>query len=172
MGKLTPKQENFCNEYLIDLNATQAAIRAGYSVKTANRIASQNLSKLVIQDFIQEAQKKSSENAGITREMILEGYKKLAFYDMRKFYDAEDNLIPITELDDETAFALAGFEVMEEKDYIKGVPVVIGHTKKIKISDRRLAMDSIRKMLGYDSPIKIAQTDKDGNDIKVTLNLG
>ena len=50
MAKLTPKQERFCEEYLIDLNATQSAIRAGYSVNTANRIASELLSKLDIQE--------------------------------------------------------------------------------------------------------------------------
>lgn len=49
---LTPKQQRFCDEYLIDLNATQAAIRAGYSQKTANRIASENLSKPVIKEYI------------------------------------------------------------------------------------------------------------------------
>ena len=52
MAKLTAKQQRFCDEYLIDLNATQAAIRAGYSKKTANRIATENLSKPVIKDYI------------------------------------------------------------------------------------------------------------------------
>ena len=52
--KLTAKQEIFCKEYLIDLNGTQAAIRAGYSEKTARQIAEQNLSKLDIQNRITE----------------------------------------------------------------------------------------------------------------------
>ena len=51
MAKLTAKQQRFCDEYLIDLNATQAAIRAGYSKKTANRIGTENLSKLVIREY-------------------------------------------------------------------------------------------------------------------------
>lgn len=50
---LTAKQQRFCDEYLIDLNATQAAIRAGYSKKTANRIGTENLSKLVIKQYIE-----------------------------------------------------------------------------------------------------------------------
>lgn len=53
MEKMTDKQKRFCDEYLIDLNATQAAIRAGYSKKTANRIATENLSKPVIKAFIE-----------------------------------------------------------------------------------------------------------------------
>lgn len=52
MARLTAKQKRFCDEYLIDLNATQAAIRAGYSKKTANRIGTENLSKLVIKQYI------------------------------------------------------------------------------------------------------------------------
>ena len=52
MAKLTDKQRKFCNEYLIDLNATQAAIRAGYSEKTANVIGSENLAKPYIREYI------------------------------------------------------------------------------------------------------------------------
>ena len=52
MAKLTAKQQRFCDEYLIDLNATQAAIRSGYSKKTANRIGTENLSKPVIKQYI------------------------------------------------------------------------------------------------------------------------
>lgn len=59
-GKLTPKQQRFVDEYLIDCNATQAAIRAGYSRKTANTIAAQNLAKLSIQEAIALKQKKIS----------------------------------------------------------------------------------------------------------------
>ena len=63
---LTDKQEMFCREYLIDLNATQAAIRAGYSAKTANRIAAQNLSKLDIQNRIAELKTKRNEVVGLS----------------------------------------------------------------------------------------------------------
>lgn len=51
---MTDKQKRFCDEYIIDCNATQAAIRAGYSKKTANRIATENLSKLDIKQYIEE----------------------------------------------------------------------------------------------------------------------
>ena len=51
-NKLTAKQQRFCDEYLIDLNATQAAIRAGYSKKTAKQIGQQNLTKLDLKEYI------------------------------------------------------------------------------------------------------------------------
>jgi phage terminase small subunit len=57
VAKLTAKQQRFCDEYLIDLNATQAAIRAGYSKKTARVIGQQNLSKLAVKNYINERMK-------------------------------------------------------------------------------------------------------------------
>lgn len=59
---MTPKQKRFCVEYLVDLNGTQAAIRAGYSKKTANRIASQLLSKLDIKSYIAEIREREFED--------------------------------------------------------------------------------------------------------------
>lgn len=60
---MTPKQEKFCVEYLVDLNGTQAAIRAGYSEKTANRIANQLLSKLDIKNCIKELREREFDNS-------------------------------------------------------------------------------------------------------------
>ncbi|MGZ5799292.1 MAG: terminase small subunit, partial [Burkholderiaceae bacterium] len=70
--ELTAKQSRFVDEYLIDLNATQAAIRAGYSQKTAQEIGSENLSKPIIAAAIQAAMDKRSEAAGITAKYVLE----------------------------------------------------------------------------------------------------
>ncbi len=69
---LTDKQEMFCREYLIDLNATQAAIRAGHSVKTANRTASENLSKSDIQNRIAELKNKRNKEVGINAAYALQ----------------------------------------------------------------------------------------------------
>lgn len=70
---MTPKQERFVQEYLIDLNATQAAIRAGYSEKTAGQIGEQNLKKLEISRAIERAQDKRAERLEVTQEMVLAG---------------------------------------------------------------------------------------------------
>lgn len=77
MSKLTAKQELFCKEYLIDLNATQAAIRAGYSKNTACAIGTENLRKPNIALFIQEAMAERSESTGITADYVLNGIKEL-----------------------------------------------------------------------------------------------
>ncbi|MWQ45542.1 terminase small subunit [Glaesserella parasuis] len=72
-SKLKGKQQRFVEEYLIDLNATQAAIRAGYSADTARQIGAENLSKLVIQEAIQEAQNKRAERVNVTQDDVLKG---------------------------------------------------------------------------------------------------
>lgn len=78
MANLTPKQQRFVEEYLIDLNATQAAIRSGYSEKTAQQMGSENLLKPVIQKAIEDARKEVSEKALITTEMVVKGLLKEA----------------------------------------------------------------------------------------------
>ena len=68
---LNERQKQFCNEYLIDFNGTQAAIRAGYSKKTANRIASENLSKLGIQAYLKELIENRNERTKITQDEVI-----------------------------------------------------------------------------------------------------
>ena len=70
---LTPRQAAFIREYLIDLNATQAAIRAGYSEKTAGRTAHENLKKPEIAQAIQEAQTERAERLELTQDDVLKG---------------------------------------------------------------------------------------------------
>src|SRR5436190_3999556 len=75
---LTAKQQRFCEEYLIDLNATQAAIRAGYSEKTAMEQGYQLLQKTSVQGSIQECQKKLSEKTELTTEWVLNRFRDIS----------------------------------------------------------------------------------------------
>lgn len=75
MEKLTPKQRRFIEEYLIDLNATQAAIRAGYSAASAKQIGTENLSKPAIAAAIAEGQAKHAQDCGVTVQWVLKGLK-------------------------------------------------------------------------------------------------
>lgn len=68
---LTDKMKRFCDEYLIDLNGTQAAIRAGYSKKTANRIATENLSKPVIQEYLAKKMEEKEKTLIATQDEVL-----------------------------------------------------------------------------------------------------
>lgn len=79
MPGLTKKQERFVEEYLIDLNATQAAIRAGYSRKTAEQIGYQLLQKPSVQEKLSEAMARRSKRTGITQDLVLDEIGKVAF---------------------------------------------------------------------------------------------
>ena len=79
MGKLTPKQKRFCDEYLIDLNATQAAIRAGYSKKTARSTANENMTKPDIQAYLSKKMQKRAERTEITQDRVLQEIALIAF---------------------------------------------------------------------------------------------
>ncbi|MGN0619208.1 MAG: terminase small subunit [Ruminiclostridium sp.] len=76
---ITRKQKLFCDEYLIDLNATQAAIRAGYSVETAGSIGSENLKKPEISAYIGKAMAERSKRTGITADRVINEIAKVGF---------------------------------------------------------------------------------------------
>ena len=78
---LTPKQARFVEEYLVDLNATQAAIRAGYSEKTAYSVGHENLKKPEFATAIQDAKEARSESTGITADEVIRGLKKEATFE-------------------------------------------------------------------------------------------
>lgn len=77
MKKLNPKQQRFCEEYIIDLNASAAAVRAGYTEKSARVTASRMLTNDNIGLYIQELSAKHTENLGITADWVLSGIKEL-----------------------------------------------------------------------------------------------
>lgn len=154
--KLTPKQKRFVEEYLVDLNATQAAIRAGYSQRTASSIGEENLRKPEIDFAIQAAQAKRSERTEITQDMVLQELAKIGFSDIRKIVrwgetmvrmetDKDGNdvevpyhglaLIDSTEIDDATAAAIS--EVAEGRNGLT-----------VKLHDKKGALVDIGRHLG------------------------
>ena len=79
MARMTEKQKRFVEEYLIDLNATQAAIRAGYKVDNAQQVGSENLSKLVVREAIEQALAERSRRTGINQDRVVQELAKIAF---------------------------------------------------------------------------------------------
>jgi phage terminase small subunit len=144
MKTLTPKQQLFVNEYLVDLNATQAAIRAGYNNKTAYSIGQENLKKPDIQSAIQYAMSRREERTKLTQDRVLQEIERLALFNIKKLYDADGNLIPIKDLDDDTAAAIVGLEVTE----IQIAEDITKTITKYKIADKKGALDSAGKHLG------------------------
>ena len=95
MANLTPKQQRFVEEYLIDLNATQAAIRAGYSPRTANEQGAQNLAKLSISEAIAEAQAEREERTKIDADYVLKRLVEIDQMDVLDIMDDDGNVKPL-----------------------------------------------------------------------------
>lgn len=89
MVKLTEKQQRFADEYLIDLNATQAAIRAGYSAKRASEIGHQLLQKTTVQNAIAEKMAERSRRTGVNQDRIVQELAKIAFLKMTDVVDSQ-----------------------------------------------------------------------------------
>lgn len=142
---LTQKQQRFVDEYLVDLNATQAAIRAGYSEKTAKVIGSENLSKPAIRSAIQAGKQQLQAQTGITKERVLRELGLVGFGDIRKLYDERGELRPIHELSAEEAAQLAGVEVQQHRGDDDDQPVYV---RKIKRWDKVKALELLGRHLG------------------------
>jgi len=108
---MTPKQERFVHEYLIDLNATQAAIRAGYHLKMAAKL----VAKSSIADAIAAGQAKQLERADLSAVRVLEELRRIAFADVRRLFDARSHLKPLHRLTAEEAACIALVEVVVRK---------------------------------------------------------
>lgn len=147
--KPTPQQQLFVDEFIVDLNGTQAAIRARYSEKTARQQASNLLTKVYIQDAIAEARLKQQNRTQITADRVLLEVARLAMYDPRKFFNNEGEPLGIHELDDDTAAALAGMEVIEQYENIgDGKREFTGYLKKYKLADKGPNLERLMKHLG------------------------
>lgn len=144
---LTPKQTQFVAEYLVDLNATQAAIRAGYSAKTANEQGARLLANVSLRAALQDAMKARSARTEVTADRVLAEYAKLAFLDPRRFYDANGGLIPVPLLPADVAAALSSMEVTVERSQGEDGPT-FADVKKIKFADKKGALDSVARHLG------------------------
>ena len=112
---LTAKQERFVAEYLVDLNATQAAIRAGYSPRSAAIQGWENLRKPEIAAALAVGKRAQLQKVGLTAERVLEECGRVAFSDMREFFDAEDNLKQIHELTQAQGAVLARAVILRQR---------------------------------------------------------
>ena len=114
MPKLTEKQKRFCEEYLIDLNATQAAIRAGYSKKTAFSIGVENLKKPLVQEYLKKMMDDRSQRTEITADRVLRELAAIAFSDRTELAQVgeygEVTFTPTEHLKDEVKKTIAGIE--------------------------------------------------------------
>lgn len=173
-SSLNAKQARFVEEYLIDLNATQAAIRAGYSEKGAHVRGAELLSNRKIADAVADAKDSRSERTEITQDRVLAELAKIGFSDIRKALTDSGNLVDPQEWDDDTAGAIASLEVVTVRGSA-GDEREFDHIHKIKTWDKLSALEKIGKHLGmFDGAGSGDDTkpDKMVFEIKVNAPIG
>ncbi len=136
---MTKKQKRFIEEYLIDLNATQAAIRAGYSPKTANEQASRMLANVSIQTEISKAMAERSRRTGINQDRVLRELACVAFVNAKDVINMEDATLREGACPDDTA----AIQSVKVKTFGED-----GIEREIKIGDKLKALEMIGRHLG------------------------
>jgi len=163
MEKLTPKQALFCKEYLVDLNATQAAKRAGYSEDTAKQIGSENLSKPAIAERIQKGMDARAIAVGIDAEMVLAELCKLGTYNVQDFIiEDTDGLRAISDLDRDHAAAITEITTRRIAGKNGGDDTII--ETKVKLADKGQNLERIGRHLKL-------FTDKTETSSQVTVTI-
>ena len=136
---MTKKQKLFCDEYLIDLNATQAAIRAGYSTETAKAIGCENLTKPDLRAYIDRAMAERSRRTGVNADRVVQELAKIAFVNAPDVIDPETATIKEDALAEDTA----AIQSVKVKTFGED-----GLEREIKMADKLKALELLGKHLG------------------------
>lgn len=173
--ELNERQQAFVREYLIDLNGTQAAIRAGYSPKTAAVIAAENLTKPNIQEELAKAKAERSKRTGITADGVLKEYANLGFSKVTDFLTIQTERVlvgrteegePISDIRQVVILKDTADIPKDKLAAIQSVEIDKDGQIKLKLHDKKGALDSIGKHLGMFIE-KHEFTGKDGRPILV-----
>jgi phage terminase small subunit len=170
--KLTAKEERFCYEYLANgFNGTKAAISAGYSEKSADVIAVENLGKPKIKERVQAMKDNLAETAGISALMIAKEHAKIAFSSIAELHNTWITLKHFEELtpDQKSCIQEISTKVMKQNTGTKRDPVIMDvEYVRVKLYDKQKALENLTKMLGFDPVTRIDHTTK-GESLKIIL---
>lgn len=136
MSDLTERKKRFCYEYLKDLNGTQAAIRAGYSEKTAQEQSSRLLSTVIVQDYIAELNRERQESTRIDAEYVLKRLVEIDQLDLLDIMHEDLSLKPLSEWPLSWRRTVSTVDVQELFEGSGDERAMIGFIKKIKGIDK------------------------------------
>ena len=154
---LTDKQEKFCYEYVLHLNATKAAINAGYSEKTAYSIGWENLKKPEIQARIAHMQANLAETAQISALRQLKEHEKIAYSSIAHMHQSwieRKNFDNLTEEQKACIKSISTKVVKKDIGTDEEPEIVDVEYVRIELFDKQKALDAISTMLGYNAPVK------------------
>lgn len=144
-GELNEKQARFCREFLIDKNATEAAIRAGYARDSAHVAGSRMLTIPKIADRINALISLQEKRLDIKADEVLKEIRRVGMSDVRELYKEDGTVKHPKEWPDDLARAVSSIEVEELFEFVNGEKVWIGYTKKIKLWSKTQALDMLGK---------------------------
>lgn len=168
MSDLTPKQARFVEEYVVDLNGTQAAIRAGYAKKSATAEAARQLANVKVGEAIASALKARSERTQINADWVLRRLADEAEADIADLYDDDGHLKPVKEWPAIWRKGLvAGLDVVEEFETVDGKKERVGTVRKVKLSDRIKRIELIGRHVGVQAfRERISHENPDGSPLE------
>lgn len=155
---MTDAQKRFCDEYLIDLNATRAYKVAYPKCKkdeTVNAASSRMLRNVKVQEYISEKQKEIEKRTEVTQDIVIKELAKIAFLDIRKLYTENGQLKNVADIDSDTAGAISSLETLEEYEGYGDDREKIGDTQKVKLLDKTKALELLGKHLGMFNDINV-----------------
>lgn len=144
---LSARQKAFCEQYIVDLNGTRAAIRAGYSKDTARSIASENLTKPNIKSYVTKLQKELSERTMVTAEMVIAELKKVGFSNIQDFLEEENSITDISKIDPEMAASVKSIK-KSVTEWGSGDDAGTKTVITFEIYDKLSALEKIGRHLG------------------------
>jgi phage terminase small subunit len=173
-GKLTPKQALFVQEYLKDLNATQAAIRAGYSSKTAQVIGAENLTKPMVRQAIDTALAERSGRTQITADRVLQEIAYLAFSDLGQILDfsgKDPKLKPASEIPESARRAISSIKVQRHIEGRNEDARTVEVTE-FKLWSKDASLEKLAKHLGlWFDKHKVEHTGPDGKPLQIEATI-
>jgi len=172
MVTLTPKQEMFCREYLIDLNATQAAIRAGYSAKTANEQGARLLANVSVQIGISELKARRNERINVDADYVLRRMFEIDQMDVLDIMEDDMSIKPVSQWPASWRRYLSGFDLAEMFEGRGEEREMVGILKKIKWPDKVRNLELLGKHISvqaFREQAATSLTGRDGGPLEVAL---